>query len=50
MTIAKHGDGKLLPASHTCFNCLLLPDYSDYETLKEKLHLAIQHNEGFGMY
>ena len=31
MTITKHGDGNLLPASHTCFNHLLLPEYKDYE-------------------
>ena len=31
MTITKHGDGALLPASHTCFNHLLLPEYKDYE-------------------
>jgi ubiquitin-protein ligase E3 A len=50
MVITKHGDARLLPTSHTCFNSLILPDYKDYETLKEKMLIAIQHNEGFGMY
>lgn len=50
MTITKNGEGNLLPSSHTCFNNLMLPDFRDYETLKAKLLLAIQHNEGFGMF
>ena len=50
MTITKHGDGNLLPASHTCFNHLLLPEYKDYESMKKKILLAIEHNQGFGMF
>lgn len=50
MVITKHGDGNLLPASHTCFNNLMLPEYKDYETMKQKILLAIEHNEGFGMF
>eukprot|EP01038_Epipyxis_sp_PR26KG_P009283 gene9283-12507_t len=38
-----------LPTAHTCFNQLDLPDYNDYEVLKEKLILAIREgSEGFG--
>ncbi|KAJ5078185.1 e3 ubiquitin-protein ligase hectd2-related [Anaeramoeba ignava] len=38
-----------LPSAHTCFNQLLLPEYSSKEILKEKLSLAIQNFQGFGM-
>jgi ubiquitin-protein ligase E3 A len=37
-----------LPVSHTCFNCLSLPEYGDKETMEQKLKLAIQFTEGFG--
>jgi len=48
--IVKHGDeDDRLPQSHTCFNVLLLPDYSSKEVLKERLLTAIQNSEGFGM-
>jgi ubiquitin-protein ligase E3 A len=50
MAISKHGDGNLLPSSHTCFNHLLLPEYKDYEEMKRKFLLAIEHNQGFGMF
>ncbi len=49
MVITKHGDGTLLPASHTCFNNLMLPEYKDYSDMKKKFLLAIEHNMGFGM-
>lgn len=38
-----------LPTSHTCFNALLLPEYSTKETLKERLLKAITYAKGFGM-
>ena len=50
MVITKHGDGNLLPASHTCFNHLLLPEYKTYEDMKKKVLIAIEHNQGFGMF
>ena len=50
MTITRNGDGEHLPASHTCFNHLLLPDYKNIEVLRKKLKEAIQHNEGFGLF
>jgi hypothetical protein len=42
-------DSDRLPASHTCFNILDLPDYSSKEKLEEKLRISIQHFEGFGL-
>lgn len=50
MTITKNGDGDQLPAAHTCFNHLLLPDYKSYDKLKEKLTKAIENFEGFGLF
>ncbi|TNN32105.1 Ubiquitin-protein ligase E3A [Liparis tanakae] len=38
-----------LPTSHTCFNVLLLPEYSDREKLKERLLKAVTYAKGFGM-
>jgi E3 ubiquitin-protein ligase HUWE1 len=32
-----HSDTNRLPAYHTCFNTIDLPNYSDYETFKQKL-------------
>ncbi|KAJ2487974.1 hypothetical protein EV174_000211 [Coemansia sp. RSA 2320] len=48
--IAKNGgDSDRLPTSHTCFNVLLLPEYSTIEKLRERLLTAIHNSEGFGM-
>ena len=39
-----------LPAAHTCFNQLDLPEYSNEKTLEEKLLLAIREgSQGFAM-
>jgi len=38
-----------LPTSHTCFNVLLLPDYSSKDKLRERLLKAITNSKGFGM-
>ena len=48
-TIQRTGDPNALPASHTCFNILDLPDYPDLETLQSKLVYAITNTEGFGL-
>ena len=49
LTISRAGpDSDRLPSSHTCFNHVLLPEYSSREKLKDRLTLAIQHAEGFG--
>jgi ubiquitin-protein ligase E3 A len=42
-------DSDSLPASHTCFNILDLPEYSSKEKLRNKLELAIGYAEGFGL-
>jgi hypothetical protein len=42
-------DTNSLPTSHTCFNTLLLPEYSSEEKLRERLTTAIRECEGFGL-
>eukprot|EP00928_Gymnodinium_smaydae_P011294 TRINITY_DN14186_c0_g2_i1.p1 TRINITY_DN14186_c0_g2~~TRINITY_DN14186_c0_g2_i1.p1 ORF type:complete len:916 (+),score=214.72 TRINITY_DN14186_c0_g2_i1:75-2822(+) len=50
LTISRQSpDSESLPTAHTCFNHLLLPEYSSKEKLEAKLKLAIQFNTGFGM-
>jgi len=50
LIIARHGpDSDRLPTSHTCFNVLLLPEYSSREKLEERLLKAINYSKGFGM-
>lgn len=49
-TITKiSGDSDRLPSAHTCFNVLLLPEYSTLTKLESKLKLSIKHNQGFGL-
>ncbi|KAG6613726.1 HECT E3 ubiquitin ligase [Phytophthora cinnamomi] len=48
--ISRNGpDSDRLPTAHTCFNHLLLPEYSSRDKLKERLLLAINQAEGFGL-
>ncbi|CAO3657776.1 unnamed protein product [Umbelopsis ramanniana] len=48
--IAKNGgDSDRLPTSHTCYNVLLLCEYSSKEKLRERLLTSIGNAEGFGM-
>ena len=50
LIISRNGpDTDRLPTAHTCFNALLLPDYSSLEKLQEKLSIAIDNAEGFGL-
>uniref|UniRef100_A0AAY4DJN4 Ubiquitin-protein ligase E3A n=1 Tax=Denticeps clupeoides TaxID=299321 RepID=A0AAY4DJN4_9TELE len=50
MIIAKNGpDTDRLPTSHTCFNVLLLPEYTSREKLRDRLLKAITYAKGFGM-
>ena len=42
-------DEEALPRSHTCFNQLVLPPYSTYERLREKLLFAAKETEGFSI-
>ena len=48
MNIHKVDDVTLLPAAHTCFNQLDLPEYTSEEAMKEKLLMAIKETSGFG--
>ena len=41
-TIEKSGDPNGLPKSHTCFNRIDLPPYTDYQVLERKLTLAVE--------
>lgn len=49
MIMRQGGNKDQLPTAHTCFNHLILPDYSTREKLKEKLKIAINNAEGFGL-
>ena len=50
LTITKNGpDSNRLPSAHTCFNVLLLPEYSSIDNLKERLMKALENSMGFGM-
>lgn len=42
-------DVSRLPMSHTCFNQLVLPSYRSRKILKQKLLIALQNAEGFGL-
>ncbi|KAG0414101.1 hypothetical protein HPB47_008741, partial [Ixodes persulcatus] len=42
-------DDDHLPVAHTCFNLLDLPMYSTEDVMREKLRLAIQNTQGFGL-
>jgi len=49
-TISRNGpDSDRLPTSHTCFNHLLLPEYSSKAKLYRCLMLAIANSKGFGL-
>ncbi|CAL9695951.1 unnamed protein product [Knipowitschia caucasica] len=50
MIIARNGpDTDRLPTSHTCFNALLLPEYSTKDKMREQLLKAITYAKGFGL-
>ena len=38
-----------LPSAHTCFNHLLLPEYSTVDLMREKIVFAMTQTEGFGL-
>ncbi len=43
-------DEQSLPSSRTCFNLLFLSrNYSSKEVVREKLIIAIEHSQGFGL-
>ncbi|KAL9000722.1 MAG: hypothetical protein Q9169_000758 [Polycauliona sp. 2 TL-2023] len=48
--IQRNGEGdERLPTSSTCYGRLLLPQYTKRAVLKEKLCLAIENSQGFGV-
>ncbi|KAK9471667.1 uncharacterized protein V1510DRAFT_182690 [Dipodascopsis tothii] len=47
-TIEKAGELGALPKSHTCFNRVDLPPYKDYNSMVQKLTLAVEETVGFG--
>ncbi|GMH43518.1 hypothetical protein BSKO_11440 [Bryopsis sp. KO-2023] len=50
LTIQRSGpDSVRLPSSHTCFNVVLLPEYASKEKLQERITLAIENAQGFGL-
>eukprot|EP00871_Galdieria_phlegrea_P003686 jgi/Galph1/4318/GphlegSOOS_G2983.1 len=42
-------DTDRLPTAHTCFNVLLLPEYSSKDKLRDRLLTAIKNAQGFGL-
>ena len=46
-TIEKLGTVDSLPKSHTCFNRIDLPPYTDFDTLVSKLTMAVEETMGF---
>jgi len=42
-------DSEVLPMSHTCFNQLIIPEYSSRQKMARKLEIAIRECEGFGL-
>lgn len=46
-TIEKSNNVNQLPKSHTCFNRIDIPSYKDFETLKQKLTMAVEETVGF---
>lgn len=51
LVLARNGpDSDQLPTAHTCFNVLLLPEYSNRDKLKDRLMKAITYSKGFGMF
>ncbi|XP_057857304.1 uncharacterized protein LOC131066540 isoform X2 [Cryptomeria japonica] len=48
--VAQNGDDTdRLPTAHTCFNILLIPEYSSKSKLENRLKLAISNSIGFGL-
>jgi ubiquitin-protein ligase E3 A len=48
--ISKNGlHSSRLPTAHVCFNTLLLPQYDNKEWLADRLHKAIENDQGFGL-
>ncbi|KAK5996599.1 Ubiquitin-protein ligase E3A [Cladobotryum mycophilum] len=44
----EEGDHGHLPTAYTCYGTLLLPEYRDKETLRERMAMALENAQGFG--
>lgn len=49
LKIQKTFDSTKLPVAHTCMNIFSLPNYSTKEDMKQKVLIAIENTEGFGL-
>lgn len=50
ITVQRAGaDSDRLPSASTCFNILLLPDYSSRAKMRHLLSVSIENSEGFGL-
>jgi ubiquitin-protein ligase E3 A len=50
LRLQRNGDGDArLPTAHTCFNTLMLPEYSGADAMRERLGVALANHEGFGL-
>lgn len=51
LVISRNGsEDNRLPSAHTCFNHLLLPEYSSAEVMERNLRFAMEEgSEGFGL-
>ena len=49
ITRASDGNENSLPHAHTCFNQLVLPEYTTFNKLKEKVIYAAANTVGFGL-
>ena len=45
----EEGEGGHLPTAYTCYGTLLLPEYRDKEVLRERLAMALENAQGFGV-
>eukprot|EP00397_Hematodinium_sp_SG-2012_P000918 GEMP01000919.1.p1 GENE.GEMP01000919.1~~GEMP01000919.1.p1 ORF type:complete len:1187 (+),score=222.50 GEMP01000919.1:256-3816(+) len=51
LVVQKNGNEptRRLPTAHTCFNLILIPQYSGRAKLEHYLRLAIENSQGFGL-
>lgn len=42
-------DDNRIPSAHTCFNDVILPRYSSKQIMRQKVLLALENKEGFGL-
>jgi hypothetical protein len=49
ITIQKLDDARMLPISHTCFSIFGLPPYPTKAEMRQKIMIALNETEGFGL-